>query len=541
MKWTILLSLFAFSNASFIRDHYLFENGILTLKTDWVNTTGVWVNTFCPIGTLELPANVDGSPLTSIGQYAFNGCAELNFIVFPETVQSIEKRAFANSGLRQIVFPEGLTSIGDDAFTNTPLNYVTFLGSSVSVSQHGFRGVSPELHYAYYTLDSYEKPNIDNLPCDECFETVLTCNERTDFKLEDGECVCKGEVPALSPAFCCLRGAISPVTCLCNVDEPVHSGGECRSCMETINTYDTASQFELADPDLFGFAQKLVYISEHNRCVCPYIFADKFCNFCPTPDNWEAIVVDDIDDWENGFAGLHGTRGECTFRNPGIGKYFELSRLSYDPWVEVDCPAGTSSLRDLDTANNRIKLSRLLVNDFTLNLDIGEIGTLYKQFLTLFAKLPYSLSETYMVSLFTDYHFYSNVCPVCTEGFSRAGWGGCSASCPDDMFKLVVGVPHMLIEGTMGKCVDQCPPDYVEQGDECVPKPPCDPNHFLENDVCVDCPVGYISDGTGTICHECRFVSQQGTSQQGTACPWTPDVLSQLYRDMNGCADEVDS
>ena len=64
--------------------------------------------------SIEIPAGV-----TSIGEYAFSGCSRLTSIKIPAGVTSIGEYAFSGcSGLTSIEIPAGVTSIGDSAFRN---------------------------------------------------------------------------------------------------------------------------------------------------------------------------------------------------------------------------------------------------------------------------------------------------------------------------------------------------------------------------------------------------------------------------------------
>ena len=65
--------------------------------------------------------------VTSIGQYALNGCSSLASRTIPEGVTLIENGAFANcSSLASITIPEGATRIGENAF-----NYCDSLTSAM--------------------------------------------------------------------------------------------------------------------------------------------------------------------------------------------------------------------------------------------------------------------------------------------------------------------------------------------------------------------------------------------------------------------------
>ena len=66
---------------------------------------------------LEIPSNINGYVVTSIGSYAFADCNKLTSITIPNNVKSINDSAFYNcSNLESIVLSKSLTSIGKSAF-----------------------------------------------------------------------------------------------------------------------------------------------------------------------------------------------------------------------------------------------------------------------------------------------------------------------------------------------------------------------------------------------------------------------------------------
>ena len=75
--------------------------------------------------TVEIPDEIDGLPVTSIGKMAFRW-EEFSTVILPDTLTTIEAGAFACcSNLTEIEFPESLTSIGNSAFASTGLKAVS--------------------------------------------------------------------------------------------------------------------------------------------------------------------------------------------------------------------------------------------------------------------------------------------------------------------------------------------------------------------------------------------------------------------------------
>ena len=67
--------------------------------------------------TLEIPSEINGKPVTTIGERAFSWRTSLKSVVIPNSVTTIENWAFYNcDSLVSVVIPDSVTTIGDTAF-----------------------------------------------------------------------------------------------------------------------------------------------------------------------------------------------------------------------------------------------------------------------------------------------------------------------------------------------------------------------------------------------------------------------------------------
>ncbi len=118
--------------------------GVTELPNGYFNNG--YYGVFSGCSSLESVSFAEGSLLTSIGSYAFNGCSSLTSIEIPAGVTSIGSRAFENcSSLTSIEIPAGVTSIGSEAFwCCSNLESVTFADGSqlTSIGSYAFIGCS---------------------------------------------------------------------------------------------------------------------------------------------------------------------------------------------------------------------------------------------------------------------------------------------------------------------------------------------------------------------------------------------------------------
>jgi hypothetical protein len=115
---------------------------------------------------IEIPAIIDGLPITAIGRSALDG-NQFTSVTIPDSVTSIGDYAFSynpltsvtignsvaeigmsafrSSQLTSVTIPDSVTSIGNDAFSLNPLAGVT-IGAGVNLQSYSFPGNLPQVY-----------------------------------------------------------------------------------------------------------------------------------------------------------------------------------------------------------------------------------------------------------------------------------------------------------------------------------------------------------------------------------------------------------
>ena len=96
------------------------------------------------LSVIDIPAEIAGVTITSIGGSAFSGCKNITSVIIPDSVTSIGSYAFYGcSGLTSITIPDSVTSIGDSAFSGcSGLKSVNYLGTIDQWAEINFNNYS---------------------------------------------------------------------------------------------------------------------------------------------------------------------------------------------------------------------------------------------------------------------------------------------------------------------------------------------------------------------------------------------------------------
>ncbi len=91
---------------------------------------------------IEIPAEIEGKKITSIGQEAFRLCADITKVTIPDGVTNIGKQAFWRcAGLTEVTLPSSVVSIGYAAFCDcSSLREILIPDTVRSIEDHLFDG-----------------------------------------------------------------------------------------------------------------------------------------------------------------------------------------------------------------------------------------------------------------------------------------------------------------------------------------------------------------------------------------------------------------
>ena len=90
-------------------------------------------------GNLTIPSKLNGYPVTSIGDNAFEYCDEITKITIPSGVTTIGDYAFHSCyGLKSVSIPNTVTTIGNNAFVWSSLESVKIPNSVTSLGEYAF-------------------------------------------------------------------------------------------------------------------------------------------------------------------------------------------------------------------------------------------------------------------------------------------------------------------------------------------------------------------------------------------------------------------
>ena len=108
--------------------NFIEDNGTITIVSYYGYTAHV-----------EIPAQINGKPVTCIGDDSMDRYDYINSVTIPNSVTTIEKDAFkGNEFMRHLTIPDSVESIGECAFDGCNLLSVTFGKGLKTIGKHAF-------------------------------------------------------------------------------------------------------------------------------------------------------------------------------------------------------------------------------------------------------------------------------------------------------------------------------------------------------------------------------------------------------------------
>lgn len=142
--------------------------------------------------TVEIPAEIEGLPVTVIGELAFSLCKKLKTVTIPDSVTEIQGGAFRGcSKLEKITIPDSVRSIGTGAFELCgSLKEITILNPDCRLGDHPgtISNGADAAHYGYYfdgTICGHHNSSVQFYAdlMGYRFESLDECEEGTFEKL----------------------------------------------------------------------------------------------------------------------------------------------------------------------------------------------------------------------------------------------------------------------------------------------------------------------------------------------------------------------
>lgn len=91
------------------------------------------------VGIVEVPAQYNGKPITSIANRAFSGCNELTKILLPSSITSIGERAFYDcTSLTEFTIPSGVDNIKNYTFSKSGIKEIVIPNSVTKIERFAF-------------------------------------------------------------------------------------------------------------------------------------------------------------------------------------------------------------------------------------------------------------------------------------------------------------------------------------------------------------------------------------------------------------------